>query len=177
MFVDEARFGRMNRPRSCWAPTGTRPEVAAQLIREYIYLYGAVSPKDGTCIYLIMPLLVPAQQSDFLARRSFPNARGPVARSRNNESPVGAEGSRAHNVPMSEEAGNLVAGRSFPNARGTIVRHRNDAQTIGAEGGGIHPTIVSAQPPNFLAGCRVPNAGGLVVRCRDNVCAIGAEVG
>ena len=29
--------------------------VASQLIREYIYLYGAVSPKDGTCIYLIMP--------------------------------------------------------------------------------------------------------------------------
>jgi hypothetical protein len=29
--------------------------VAAQLIREYIYLYGAVSPKDGTCVYLIMP--------------------------------------------------------------------------------------------------------------------------
>jgi transposase-like protein len=33
----------------------TWPEVAAQLIREYIYLYGAVSPKDGTCVYLIMP--------------------------------------------------------------------------------------------------------------------------
>jgi transposase len=32
-----------------------RPEVAAQLIREYIYLYGAVAPKDGTCVYLIMP--------------------------------------------------------------------------------------------------------------------------
>jgi hypothetical protein len=31
---------------------GLRPEVAAQLIREYIYLYGAVSP---TCVYLIMP--------------------------------------------------------------------------------------------------------------------------
>jgi transposase len=55
MFADEARFGRMNRLRPCWAPTGTRPEVAAQLIREYIYLYGAVSPKDGTCVYLIMP--------------------------------------------------------------------------------------------------------------------------
>jgi len=55
MFADEARFGRINRPRPCWAPTGTRPEVASQLIREYIYLYGAVSPKDGTCIYLIMP--------------------------------------------------------------------------------------------------------------------------
>src|SRR5262245_40427675 len=55
MFVDEARFGRMNRIRPCWAPIGVRPEVAAQLIREYIYLYGAVSPKDGICVYLIMP--------------------------------------------------------------------------------------------------------------------------
>lgn len=45
----------MNRIRPCWAPIGTRPEVAAQLIREYIYLYGAVSPKNGTCVYLIMP--------------------------------------------------------------------------------------------------------------------------
>jgi len=55
MFADEARFGRINRPRPYWAPIGVRPEVAAQLIREYIYLYGAVSPKDGTCVYLIMP--------------------------------------------------------------------------------------------------------------------------
>jgi transposase len=55
MFTDEARFGRMNRIRPCWAPIGMRPAVAAQLIREYIYLYGAVSPKDGTCVYLIMP--------------------------------------------------------------------------------------------------------------------------
>ena len=31
------------------------PHSGSQLIREYIYLYGAVSPKDGTCIYLIMP--------------------------------------------------------------------------------------------------------------------------
>src|ERR1700675_3138256 len=29
--------------------------VASQLIREYIYLYGAVCPQDGTCVYLIMP--------------------------------------------------------------------------------------------------------------------------
>ena len=55
MFADEARFGRMNRPRPCWAPAGIRPKVASQLIREYIYLYGAVCPKDGTCVYLIMP--------------------------------------------------------------------------------------------------------------------------
>src|SRR5450631_3187048 len=55
LFADEARFGRINRPRPCWAPIGIRPEVASQLIREYIYLYGAASPKDGTCVYLIMP--------------------------------------------------------------------------------------------------------------------------
>ena len=55
MFADEARFGRMNRPRPCWAPVGVRPEVAAQLVREYVYLYGAVSPKDGTCVFLVMP--------------------------------------------------------------------------------------------------------------------------
>lgn len=55
MFADEARFGRINRPRPCWAPAGIRPAVAAQLIREYIYLYGAVAPKDGCCVYLIMP--------------------------------------------------------------------------------------------------------------------------
>jgi transposase len=49
------RAGRINRPRPCSAPIGTRPEVAAQLIRQYIYLYGAVSPADGCCVYLIMP--------------------------------------------------------------------------------------------------------------------------
>jgi hypothetical protein len=45
----------MSRPRPCWAPNGTRPQVASQLVREYVYLYGAVSPKDGTRVYLIMP--------------------------------------------------------------------------------------------------------------------------
>jgi transposase len=55
MFADEARFGRINRPRPCWAPPGVRPAVASQLIRQYIYLYGAVSPKDGVCAFLILP--------------------------------------------------------------------------------------------------------------------------
>ena len=31
MFTDEARFGRMNRIRPCWAPIGTRPAVPARL--------------------------------------------------------------------------------------------------------------------------------------------------
>ena len=40
----------MNRPRLCWAPPRIRPKVAAQLIREYIYLYGAVCPKDDHAV-------------------------------------------------------------------------------------------------------------------------------
>ena len=56
MFADEARFGRMNRPRPCWAPPRVRPAVASQLIREFIYLYGAVSPIDGACSFLILPV-------------------------------------------------------------------------------------------------------------------------
>ena len=48
------------------APIGTRPAVASQLIREYIYLYGAVSPKDGICVYLIMPTSNTAWFSAFL---------------------------------------------------------------------------------------------------------------
>jgi hypothetical protein len=37
------------------APNGTGPQVAGQLIREFLYLCGAVTAKDGTCGYLIMP--------------------------------------------------------------------------------------------------------------------------
>jgi len=55
MFADEARFGRMNRPRPCFSKLSKLGEVASQLIREYIYLYGAVSPTDGTCAFLILP--------------------------------------------------------------------------------------------------------------------------
>ncbi len=66
MFADEARFGRINRPSRVGLQTGTRLEVAAQLIRQYIYLYGAVYPKDGTCVYLIMPTSNTARFRAFL---------------------------------------------------------------------------------------------------------------
>jgi transposase len=54
MFADEARFGRMNRPRPCWAPNGMRPQVASQLVREYVYLYGAVSQHPRRVILLFV---------------------------------------------------------------------------------------------------------------------------
>ena len=44
MFQDEARFGRMVRPRRCWAPTPWRPVVSNGYEREFVYVYGAVSP-------------------------------------------------------------------------------------------------------------------------------------
>jgi hypothetical protein len=47
MFQDEARIGRIDYPKACWAPAPMRPVVGAQLIREYAYIFGAVSPKDG----------------------------------------------------------------------------------------------------------------------------------
>src|SRR4051812_38864711 len=55
MFSAEARFCRVNPPRTCSGPRRVTPRVASQLIREYIHLYGAVCPQDGACVYLIMP--------------------------------------------------------------------------------------------------------------------------
>jgi len=55
MFQDEARVGRISEPYACWAPKGVRPKVGAQFVREYTYVYGAVSPKDGLHDDLILP--------------------------------------------------------------------------------------------------------------------------
>jgi DDE superfamily endonuclease len=55
MFMDEARFGRMNRPVRCWAPAGVRPVVDCQTVREYTYAYGAICPDDGVLDSLILP--------------------------------------------------------------------------------------------------------------------------
>lgn len=53
--MDEARFGRMNRPAACWAPSGTRPVIGCQVVRQYTYAYTAVSPEDGSTCSLILP--------------------------------------------------------------------------------------------------------------------------
>ena len=67
MFQDEARFGRINDPRRCWAPKGFRPEVGRQIVREYPYAYGAVSPHDGTLDTLVLPVVTAEAMSIFLA--------------------------------------------------------------------------------------------------------------
>jgi putative transposase len=52
---DEGRFGRISRPKSCWAPPGIRPEAPAQVIREAIYAFTAVAPSLGKLCSLLLP--------------------------------------------------------------------------------------------------------------------------
>ena len=54
-FQDEARFGRMDNPAYSWAPRGVRPGVKSQRVRQYTYVFGAVSPQDGDLFSLILP--------------------------------------------------------------------------------------------------------------------------
>lgn len=67
MFQDEARFGRVNDPRRCWAPRGSRPELGMQIVREYTYAFGAVSPHDGALNTLVLPVVIAEAMSIFLA--------------------------------------------------------------------------------------------------------------
>ena len=67
MLEDEARFGRITDPKRCWAPKGIRPLVNKQIIREYTYAYGAVSPLDGISDFIILPSMSAACMNLFLA--------------------------------------------------------------------------------------------------------------
>ncbi len=55
MFQDEAGFGRINKPKSCWCKKGDSPATPCHHIREYRYVYGAVDPHDRESFFLIMP--------------------------------------------------------------------------------------------------------------------------
>ncbi len=66
MFQDEARFGRMSRPRRCWAPAGTRLVMCNGYEREFTYVYGAVSPVEGTLDYRMCPKMNTEEMSVFL---------------------------------------------------------------------------------------------------------------
>jgi transposase len=70
MFQDEARFGRINDARRCWAPAGKRPDVPAQLVRQYTYAYAALCPFDGVLDSLVLPEVNAEAMSLFLAEVS-----------------------------------------------------------------------------------------------------------
>jgi transposase len=68
IFQDEARFGRMVRLRRCWSPMPHRPVVFNGYQREYTYLYGAVSPLDGTFEHMISESMNTVKMGEFLAQ-------------------------------------------------------------------------------------------------------------
>ncbi|MFO1352145.1 MAG: IS630 family transposase [Gammaproteobacteria bacterium] len=68
--MDEARFGRINDPRRCWAPPGCRPVVKRQAVREYTYAYGAACPRTGSFDALILPDIRTACLERFLVELS-----------------------------------------------------------------------------------------------------------
>lgn len=70
MFQDEARFGRINDPKRCWCRAKFRPAVGKQMVREYVYAYGAFSPKDGVADFLILPSMDTQSMNIFLAELS-----------------------------------------------------------------------------------------------------------
>ena len=70
MFQDEARFGRMSDPRSCWAPSPYRPIVNLALVREFRYEYAAVSPWDGCLDYMTVEKMNTESMNRFLTQVS-----------------------------------------------------------------------------------------------------------
>ena len=70
MFQDEARFGRISDPRSCWAPVPHRPVVNLSLVREFRYEYAAVSPWDGCLDFMTAEKMNTENMSCFLEQVS-----------------------------------------------------------------------------------------------------------
>lgn len=79
MFQDEARFGRMVRIRRSWAPRPLRPTVCNGYEREFLYVYGAVSPLQGQLDWMITDKINTANMSAFLARVSARHRRDFIA--------------------------------------------------------------------------------------------------
>ena len=70
MFQDEARFGRMVRPRRCWAPTPLRPAISNGYERQFVYVYGAVSPLQGQLDWRLCREMNTARMGEFLTQVS-----------------------------------------------------------------------------------------------------------
>jgi putative transposase len=76
MFEDEAGFGRISEPISCWAPLKVRPVVPSQRVREYKTVYGAISPIDGDSFFMVLDKSNTENMSLFMSELSkkFPDS-------------------------------------------------------------------------------------------------------
>ncbi len=70
MAQDEGRFGRMSRPRRCWAPAHVRPHAPSQVVREATYVFAAVAPEQGLMTSLVLPSADTDMMNLFLAHLS-----------------------------------------------------------------------------------------------------------
>jgi hypothetical protein len=70
MFQDEARFGRMVRPKRCWAPAPLRPVLSNGYEREFVYVYGAVNPLAGELDWRVGREMNTTRMGEFLAQVS-----------------------------------------------------------------------------------------------------------
>ena len=70
MFRGEARFGRMVRIRRCWAPSPARAVVCNGYEREFVYVYGAVSPIEGELDWMTCRQMNTDHMTAFLAQVS-----------------------------------------------------------------------------------------------------------
>jgi hypothetical protein len=70
MFEDEARFGRMVRPKRCWAPVPFRPVLRNGYEREFIYVFGAVSPIESEMDWWLCREMNAVRMGEFLAQVS-----------------------------------------------------------------------------------------------------------
>jgi hypothetical protein len=75
MFQDEARFGRMVRIGRCWAQRPMRPTVCNGYEREFLYVYGAVSPMQGQLDWMIAGEMNTVRMTEFLAQVSAAHRR------------------------------------------------------------------------------------------------------
>jgi hypothetical protein len=66
MGQDEGRFGRISRPKRCWAPPGIRPHAPSQVVRESVYIFAAVAPEAGLMTSLVLPSANTAMMNLFL---------------------------------------------------------------------------------------------------------------
>ena len=68
MFQDEARFGRMVRIRRCWAPAPDRPVVDNGYERQFVYVYGGVSPVEGELDWMVCPKMNTERMGEYLTQ-------------------------------------------------------------------------------------------------------------
>lgn len=68
MFQDEARFGRMVRIRRCWAPAPHRPVVDNGYQRQFVYVYGSVSPVEGELDWRVCEKMNTERMGEYLTQ-------------------------------------------------------------------------------------------------------------